>query len=90
MPSANFRFVGPQFFRTLGVTVREGRPFRDEERDPDRPRRCSSPSQRPRSCGRAEDPLGRRFSRGIPNEQGFEVVGVAPTRAPRCSMTLSR
>jgi putative ABC transport system permease protein len=77
VPSANFRFVGPQFFRTLGVTVREGRPFRDEERDPDRPAPVLVSGSTAEKLWPGQNPLGRRFSRGIPGEQGFEVVGVA-------------
>ena len=76
LPSANFRFVGPEFFRTLGVTLRQGRSFRDEEHDPDRlaPVLVSEPTAARLWPG--ENPIGKRFSRGIPDEQGFEVVGV--------------
>jgi hypothetical protein len=31
-PSANFRFVGPEFFRTLGIAVQRGRPFTEADR----------------------------------------------------------
>ena len=37
LPTANFRFVAPDFFRTLGITVERGRPFTDAERNPRRP-----------------------------------------------------
>jgi putative ABC transport system permease protein len=75
-PTANFRMVAPDFFRTLGVPIRRGRPFRDNERDPLRP----APSVISQSVAvrlwPGEDPLGKRFSRQLPGEQGFEVIGV--------------
>jgi putative ABC transport system permease protein len=77
LPSANFRFVGPEFFRTLGVTVRRGRSFRAEERDPGRPAPVLVSEPTAARLWPGQDPIGRRFSRGIPGEQGFEVVGVA-------------
>jgi predicted permease len=77
LPSANFRFVGPEFFRTLGVTVRRGRSFRAEERDPGRPAPVLVSEPTAAGLWPGQDPIGRRFSRGIPGEQGFEVVGVA-------------
>ena len=76
LPSANFRFVGPEFFRTLGVTLREGRSFRDEERDRDRPAPVLISEPTAARLWPGENPIGKRFSRGIPDEQGFEVVGV--------------
>ena len=76
-PSANFRFVAPEFFRTLGLALVRGRSFTDAERDPNRPAPAviSEPAARQLFPGR--DPIGRRFSRGVAGEQGFEVVGVA-------------
>jgi len=76
MPSANFRYVSPDYFRTLGLSVKRGRSFTDTERDAKRP----SPVLISESTGvrmwPGEDPIGKRFSRRIPNEQGFEVVGI--------------
>jgi putative ABC transport system permease protein len=75
-PSANFRFVGPEFFRTMGIAVLSGRPFTDAERPP---RHAMPALVSDRTAARLwpeQDALGKRFSRGLPGEDGFEVVGV--------------
>jgi predicted permease len=76
MPGANFRFVAPGFFRTLGIEIRRGRSFTDAERDPNRPAPALISEPTATRLWPGENPLGKRFSRGIPTEQGFEVVGV--------------
>jgi putative ABC transport system permease protein len=76
LPSANFRFIAPDFFRTLGIAIRRGRSFTDAERDPHRPAPALISQLTAERLWPAEDPIGKRFSRGIPDEQGFEVVGV--------------
>jgi putative ABC transport system permease protein len=77
MPSANFRYVAPEFFRTLGLDVTRGRPFTEAERDPTRPAPVLVSESTAARMWPGEDPIGKRFSRRIPNEQGFEVVGLA-------------
>jgi putative ABC transport system permease protein len=75
-PGANFRFVGPEFFRTLGIRIVRGRAFAENEG------RVSGTMPALVSDRTAErlwpgvDALGKRFSRGIPGEAGFEVVGI--------------
>src|SRR5262245_40364494 len=76
MPSANFRFVAPEFFRTLGLDVKRGRSFTNGERDASRPAPVVISESTAARMWPGEDPIGKRFSRRIPNEQGFEVVGV--------------
>ena len=76
VPSANFRFVAPEFFRTLGIEIRRGRSFTDAERDPNRPAPALVSEPTAARLWPGENPLGKRFSRGIPGEQGFEIVGV--------------
>jgi predicted permease len=76
LPSANFRLVAPDFFRTLGIEVRRGRSFTNAERDPNRPAPALISEPTAARLWPGENPLGKRFSRGIPSEQGFEVVGV--------------
>jgi len=76
-PSANYRFVGPDFFRALGIAVVRGRAFADGE---GRGRGTMPALVSDRTAARiwpGQDPIGKRFSRGIPGEAGFEVVGVA-------------
>jgi len=97
-PSANFRFVGPDFFRTLGIAVLRGRSFSDVVRAsstaPAAPGTASAapstqhaaPSTRlmpaliseptAQSLWPGQDAIGKHFSRGIPGEAGFEVVGI--------------
>jgi hypothetical protein len=75
-PSANFRFVGPEFFRALGVSVVRGRSFTDAERDPHRPAPALVSQKTADRLWPGADPIGHQFSRGQPDEQGFEVVGV--------------
>jgi predicted permease len=76
LPSANYRLVAPGFFRTLGIAIRHGRSFTDRERDADRPAPALISESAAARLWPGANPLGRRFSRGIPSEQGFEVVGV--------------
>ena len=75
-PTANFRFVAPGFFRTLGISVLRGRSFSEGERDPVRPAPVVISQPTASQLWPGQDPIGRRFSRGISGEQGFEVVGV--------------
>jgi putative ABC transport system permease protein len=76
LPSANYRFVAPEYFRTMGIVVRLGRSFTDAERDPKRPAPALVSEPTAARLWPGEDPIGQRFSRGISSEQGFEVVGV--------------
>jgi putative ABC transport system permease protein len=74
--SANYRFVGPDYFRAVGLALRSGRSFTDAERDPGRPTPSVISQAAAARLWPGEDPIGKRFSRGVPNEPGFEVVGV--------------
>ncbi len=74
-PSANFRFVAPEYFRTLGIPVRRGRTFTEAERDPDRPAPALVSERTAARLWPGQDALNKRFSRGLP-EQGFEIVGI--------------
>jgi putative ABC transport system permease protein len=76
LPSANFRFVAPEYFRTLGVPIIRGRSFTDDERAPNRPAPALVSEPTAARLWPGQDPVGKRFSRGYPDEQGFEVVGV--------------
>ena len=76
-PTANFRFVGPDFFRTLGIVIVRGRSFTEAERDPNEPLPAViSVKTAARLWPHDDNPLGKRFSRGEPGEQGFQVVGI--------------
>lgn len=72
LPASNVRFISPDYFRTLQVTLREGRVF--EERD--RPNKAAiiSATLAKRLWG-DENPLGRRLK---DNDTTMEVVGVTP------------
>lgn len=75
-PTANFRLVGPAYFATLGIAVRQGRAFTETERAPDRPTPSLISESTAAHLWPGEDALGRRFSRGLAGEQAFEVVGI--------------
>jgi predicted permease len=75
-PSANFRFVGPEFFRTLGIAVQRGRAFSEADHGAghEMPALISEPTAQ--RLWPNQHVIGKRFSRGIAGEPGFEVVGV--------------
>ncbi len=75
-PTANFRFIAPDFFKTLGVSILRGRTFADTERDPRRPAPALVTQRTAAQLWPGADPLGKLFSRGQTDEQGFEVVGI--------------
>jgi predicted permease len=75
-PSANFRFVAPEFAQTLGIPLRRGRWFTPSERDRDRPAPALLSESTAKRLWPDQDPIGKRFSRGVAGEQGFEVVGI--------------
>jgi len=76
-PSANFRYVAPDFFRTLGIALERGRTFEPSERDPGRPTPAVVSRSTAERMWPGEDPLGKRFSRAQLGESPFEVVGIA-------------
>jgi predicted permease len=73
-PSANYRFIGPEYFKALSMPFTKGRSI--EERD-----RTHAVTPAVISARAAQitwpgaDPIGRQFTRGNPDEH-FEVVGV--------------
>jgi len=70
--SVNVRFVSPDYFRTMGIPLRAGRTFTDN----DRGRQATVISQRlAAALWPGQDAVGHKFTRG--NDQWFEVIGVA-------------
>lgn len=76
LPTANFRFVAPDYFRALSIAIRRGRSFADAERAPDRPAPALVSEPTAARLWPGQNPIGKRFSRGNQGEQGFQVVGV--------------
>ena len=73
-PSANYRFVGPEYFRTLSMPLMKGRSI--EERDRGNALIPAVISARAaETVWPGEDPIGRQFSRGNPTDQ-YEVIGI--------------
>ena len=73
-PSANYRFIGPDYFRTLSMPIAKGRAI--DERDRNRAAVPAVISARAaQTLWPGEDPLGQQFARGDPS-QHFEVVGI--------------
>ena len=70
--TVNVRFVSPDYFRTMGIPLRAGRPLSEGDRSHER---TVISSRLAASLWPGRDPLGRRFTRG--NNQWFEVIGVA-------------
>lgn len=68
----NVRFVSPDFFRTMGIPLRAGRPLGESDRGH---QRAVISSRLAASLWPGRDPVGRRFTRG--NNEWFEVIGVA-------------
>jgi len=75
-PSANFRFVAPEFFATLGMPIVRGHAFGDLDRDPMHPAPALVSERTAARVWPGEDPVGKQFSRGQAGEQPFEVVGI--------------
>lgn len=75
-PSANFRFVGPEFFQTMGIAVLRGRAFTNAERPPAHAMPALISERTAQRLWPDQDALGRQFSRGLEGEAGFEVIGI--------------
>jgi putative ABC transport system permease protein len=75
VPTANYRFVGPDYFRTMGMPLRRGRAFTASERTgPTLPAIITERTAAVAWPG--VDPIGQRFIRGDPKQTPFEVVGI--------------
>ena len=76
-PSANFRFVGPEYFATLQLPVERGRMFSLADRDEGGLMPAVVSASVAERLWPGEDALGKEFSRGIDGEAGFAVIGIA-------------
>ena len=75
MPTANYRFIAPDYFKTMGMPLRRGRSFTDADREG--PTLPAVITERTASVAwPGVDPIGRRFLRGDPKQKPFEVVGI--------------
>jgi putative ABC transport system permease protein len=73
-PTANYRFVGPEYFRALSMPILKGRAI--DERDRTKALTPAVISARAaQTLWSGADPIGKEFARGDPS-QHFEVVGV--------------
>ena len=86
-PSANYRFIGPEYFRTLSMPLVKGRSI--DERDRNHAVVPAVISARAaQMVWPGEDPIGRLFTRGDPADR-FEVVGVVSDGHPTALETES-
>ena len=75
-PTANFRFVGPEYFASLELPVQRGRAFTLADRGEGKPMPAVISQSMAERLWPGDDAVGKEFSRGIDGEAGFEVVGV--------------
>jgi predicted permease len=61
---AGLNVVTPGFFATLGIQLRRGRPFRDDDRDP-APRVAVISDSLARQAWPGQDPVGKRFKHDV-------------------------
>jgi predicted permease len=75
MPTANYRFIGPDYFKTMGMPLTRGRAFTSAERNG-----ATLPAIITERTAAVVwpglDPIGQRFLRGDPKQTPFEVVGI--------------
>jgi predicted permease len=77
-PLANYRFVAPDYFRTLAIPIRRGRTFTEADRLEARPANAAIISEATAArVWPGQEALGKRFRRGGP-EKPLEVVGITP------------
>jgi putative ABC transport system permease protein len=75
-PLANYRFVAPDYFKTLTIPLKRGRAFTDRERSETSPTTPAVISEKTAAVvWPGQDALGKRFRRGGP-EKPLEVVGI--------------
>jgi predicted permease len=72
--SANYRFVGPEYFSAIGMPILEGRSIEAHDRSSSITPAVIS-ARAARALWPGADPLGRQFTRADP-DQRFQVVGV--------------
>jgi putative ABC transport system permease protein len=76
LPVANWDTVNPQFFATLGLTVKQGRPLSEADHETAPPVAVINETMA-RRFWPGENPVGKRFFRGDPDlNDRVEVVGV--------------
>jgi predicted permease len=75
-PMALTRFINPDYFRTMGIPLRQGRFFSDQDREGSAPVIIISEAMA-RRFWPGESPVGRRMTASFLSEQGArEIVGV--------------
>ncbi|MGA3024731.1 MAG: ABC transporter permease [Bryobacteraceae bacterium] len=73
LPMVNMRFCSPDYFRAMGIAFVAGQGFTEA----DRKRNFAVISELAASrVWPGQNPIGKKFSRGDPDEPPFEVVGV--------------
>jgi predicted permease len=72
-PIANYRFVTPGYFETMGIALRAGRFLADTDRQTLPVLISENTAQR---VFAGKNPIGQHFWRGRTNEKPFEVIGV--------------
>jgi putative ABC transport system permease protein len=75
MPTANFRFIAPDYFKTMGMPLTRGRSFTEADREGGTLPAIITERTASVAWG-GQDPIGRRFLRGDPKQKPFEVVGI--------------
>jgi putative ABC transport system permease protein len=75
-PMAQTRYISPDYFRAIGIPLRQGRFFSDQDRDNSQPVIIISEAMG-RRFWPGENPIGRRLTPSFHSEQGArEIVGV--------------
>ena len=75
-PMAQTRYVSPDYFRAIGIPVRQGRAFSDHDRDHSVPVVIISETMA-RQFWPGENPIGRRLTPSFHDQQGpREIVGI--------------
>jgi putative ABC transport system permease protein len=79
IPRANLRFASPNYFRALGITLKSGRSFTDQDTANSIPVAIVNEAM-VRRYWPNEDPLGKRIkvvsSPGVPEQQWLTIVGL--------------
>jgi putative ABC transport system permease protein len=75
-PSARMRYISPDYFRTMGIPLRQGRFFNDQDRE-DGAQVIIISEAMARRFWPGQDPIGKRLTPSFHSKQGVrEIIGV--------------